>query len=69
VLRTPESWRAEYRLHRRDEKGAVVKANDHLMYATRYLAVSGTNIAELAPGYLARAGHQAGVKADYDPFQ
>jgi hypothetical protein len=37
--------------------------------ATRYLAVPGTNIAELAPGYLARTGHRPGVKADYDPFQ
>ena len=50
-------------------KGAAVKANDHLMNATRYLAVSGTNIAELAPGYLAHTGHRPGVKADYDPFQ
>ena len=44
-------------------------ANDHLMDATRYLVVSGTQLAELAPGYLARTGHRPGVKADYDPFQ
>jgi Terminase RNaseH-like domain len=68
VFRTLQNWLAEYRLYRRDEKGTVVKASDHLMDATRYLAVSGTTIAELAPGYLARAGHKAGVKADYDPF-
>jgi hypothetical protein len=47
----------------------VVKANDHLMDEMRYLAVSGTNIAELAPGGLAPTGHRPGVKADYDPFQ
>lgn len=35
------AWLAEYRLYRRDEKGRVVKVNDHLMDATRYLVVSG----------------------------
>ena len=42
--------------------------NGHLMDATRYLVVSGTHLAELAPGYLAHTGQQPGVKADYDPF-
>jgi hypothetical protein len=69
VFRTLQNWLAEYRLYRRDDKGAVVKANDHLMDATRYLVVSGTRLAELAPDYLARTGHRPGVKADYDPFQ
>ena len=31
----------EYRLYRRDDKGRVVKDNDHLMDAMRYLIVSG----------------------------
>jgi hypothetical protein len=30
-------WRSEYRLYRRDEKGRIVKENDHLMDDTRYL--------------------------------
>jgi hypothetical protein len=34
------------------------------MGATRSRVVSGTHLAELAPGYLARTGHQPGVKAD-----
>ena len=34
-------WFEEYRLYRRDEKGRIVKANDHLMDATRYLVKSG----------------------------
>lgn len=34
-------WLSEYRLYRRDEKGVIVKANDHLMDATRYLVMSG----------------------------
>jgi len=31
------SWLTEFRLYRRDEKGNVVKQNDHLMDCTRYL--------------------------------
>lgn len=30
-------WFSEYRLYRRDEKGRIVKENDHLMDDTRYL--------------------------------
>lgn len=32
------NWLAEYRLYRRDKQGHIVKAFDHLMDATRYLA-------------------------------
>ena len=41
VFRTLQNWQAEYRLYRRDEKGAVVKQFDHLMDDTRYLILSG----------------------------
>lgn len=41
VFRTCQSWLSEFRLYRRDEKGRIVKVNDHLMDATRYLVVSG----------------------------
>ena len=34
-------WRSEFRKYHRDEQGKIVKANDHLMDATRYLVVSG----------------------------
>jgi phage terminase large subunit-like protein len=37
VFRTLGNWLQEFRLYRRDEKGHVVKANDHEMDATRYL--------------------------------
>lgn len=37
VFRHLSSWRSEYRLYRRDEKGRVVKQHDHIMDATRYL--------------------------------
>lgn len=37
VFRTCQYWRREFRLYRRDEKGKIVKENDHLMDSTRYL--------------------------------
>lgn len=37
VFSTLQHWLAEYRLYRRSEKGRIVKENDHLMDATRYL--------------------------------
>ena len=37
VFRTLTSWLREMRLYRRDEKGKVVKRQDHLMDAMRYL--------------------------------
>lgn len=41
VFRNCANLLAEYRLYRRDEKGRVVKNNDHLMDAMRYLIMSG----------------------------
>lgn len=40
-----EPWLREFRLYRRNEKGLIVKKDDHLMDATRYLVVSGLNLA------------------------
>lgn len=34
-------WLSEFRKYRRDAQGRVVKSNDHLMDATRYLVTSG----------------------------
>jgi phage terminase large subunit-like protein len=39
----------EYRLYRRDEKGRVVKINDHVMDALRYAVVSGLERAKVQP--------------------
>jgi hypothetical protein len=44
-----EEWLAEYRIYRRDDKGRVVKSNDHLMDATRYLVMTGINLATIVP--------------------
>lgn len=37
IFRSLSNWRSEYRIYRRDEKGRIVKENDHIMDATRYL--------------------------------
>ncbi|MGB1290542.1 MAG: terminase large subunit domain-containing protein [Pseudoalteromonas sp.] len=56
---------AERRLYRRDEKGKIVKTNDHLMDSERYLIMSGLDRAITkpikkikAPEY--RSGHNSG---------
>ena len=43
------NWRSEFRKYHRDEKGKIVKANDHLMDATRYLIVSGRTCLRVKP--------------------
>lgn len=43
------SWFEEYRFYRRDEKGRIVKSNDHLMDATRYLVHAGLRSAKKKP--------------------
>lgn len=40
---------AEIRVYRRDEKGKIVKANDHFMDCMRYGEMSGKDIARVAP--------------------
>lgn len=66
VLRSMRSWLAEYRLYRRDEKGRIVKENDHLMDATRYLVVSGMERACLKPAR--RRGHGNGRTSGHQGY-
>lgn len=68
VFRTLQAWLAEYRLYRRDEHGEIVKENDHLMDATRYLVMTLEQIAGVDPNYLSKMGHNPGVVSEYDPF-
>lgn len=49
VFRSMSNWLYEFRLYRRDEKGRIVKENDHLMDATRYLVMSGLDRAKVKP--------------------
>lgn len=37
VFKSMQNWLSEYRMYRRDEKGQIVKVNDHLMDDMRYL--------------------------------
>jgi phage terminase large subunit-like protein len=49
VFKSLQNWRREYRMYHRNEKGVIVKENDHLMDATRYLALSGMKRAKVMP--------------------
>jgi phage terminase large subunit-like protein len=49
VFKNLSNWRSEVRLYRRDESGKIVKANDHIMDATRYLIMSGLDRAKVEP--------------------
>jgi phage terminase large subunit-like protein len=49
VFKSLQHWRTEYRMYRRDEKGRIVKENDHLMDDTRYLILSGMKRAKIQP--------------------
>jgi hypothetical protein len=49
------NWLSEFRKYHRDERGKIVKANDHLMDATRYLVVSGVPFLTAKPKPIAEA--------------
>lgn len=49
VFASCQAWFEEFRLYRRDDKGKIVKSNDHLMDATRYLITSGLQRARTQP--------------------
>jgi len=51
VFSNCQKWLEEFRVYRRDDKGKIVKNNDHLMDATRYLIMSGLDRAESEPQY------------------
>lgn len=46
IFKTCTETLSEFRLYRRDDKGKIVKQNDHLMDALRYAIRSGVGIAE-----------------------
>ncbi len=49
IFKTCKNWLFEYGIYRRDDHGTIVKTNDHLMDATRYLCVSGLQLAKAKP--------------------
>ncbi|WP_315128099.1 terminase large subunit domain-containing protein [Comamonas antarctica] len=49
VFKSMHDWLNEYRIYRRDDKGQIVKKDDHAMDATRYLIVTGLSLATVKP--------------------
>ena len=45
VFKSCTQWFEEFRIYRRDKRGKVVKENDHLMDPTRYLVMTGKDVA------------------------
>lgn len=50
VFKSCANWLYEFRLYRRDEKGRIVKTNDHAMDETRYFIMSGIEFMKTKPG-------------------
>lgn len=75
VFRTLTNFLSEYRIYRRDEKGKIVKDNDHLMDCMRYLTMSGIALAAPRPPELwperrrfPAAGRPVAGGDGYDPM-
>ena len=49
IFKSCVHWISEFRLYRRNEKGLIVKENDHLMDSMRYLVMSGMQHAIIEP--------------------
>lgn len=69
VFSNLSNWFYEFRLYRRDEKGKIVKKDDHLMDATRYLCMSGINYMTHTPGAYGRQTQANNHVGDWDPFE
>ncbi len=49
VMRKCQNFQKEYKKYHRDEKGVIVKKNDHLMDAFRYWVMSGRDKLSIKP--------------------
>jgi len=49
ICKSLANWRKEQKRYNRDAKGHIIKKDDHLMDATRYLIMSGRAIAKAVP--------------------
>lgn len=49
IFSTLTNLLGEYRIYRRDENGKIIKKNDHLMDAMRYLCMTGMDIMTIPP--------------------
>jgi len=59
---------AEFRIYRRDEKGKIVKENDHLMDDLRYLVMSGISIATINRAVLTPSRTARALQQDWNPY-
>lgn len=64
VFKSCQNWLAEYRVYRRDEKGRVVKGNDHAMDESRYYIMSGLARSITKPAPKFSGVHRLGSCAD-----
>jgi phage terminase large subunit-like protein len=67
VFRSLGNWLSEFRLYQRDQDGKIVKQNDHLMDATRYLVMSGRDLMrtkprEREPEYVYQSSNESGQR-------
>lgn len=53
IFTTMQNFWSEYRLYRRNERGQIIKAHDHLMDAMRYLILSGLDHMKVMPAVTA----------------
>lgn len=68
IFKTLRNTLTEFRIYRRDEKGRIVKENDHLIDALRYLCMSGVAVASLPPvAEWSRVREMTHHSYDYDP--
>lgn len=70
VFKSLQNFMQEMRIYRRNEKGEIVKENDHLMDCMRYLVISGVPIASYRPVEEVRGRLGMGPKheIDYNPM-
>jgi hypothetical protein len=68
VFASCQNWLDEYRIYQRDENGKIVKVQDHLMDATRYLIMSGLIIAREMPVQVFADRQASDTTEDYDPL-
>jgi hypothetical protein len=62
VFSTLQSWKAEYRVYRRDERGRIVDGQaDHLMDCMRYLWRTWDKVATMPPLNVSRGGAGMGI--------
>lgn len=68
VFRTLAHFLQEYRIYRRDEKGGIVKENDHLMDCLRYEIASGLAVGVQTPIGIVAEQRRSGHTSAYEPM-